>query len=123
MKKSTKIMAICFSLAAIAAAAGIVYLNSNSTEKKYACIYQDGVLVHKINISDVEKPYTITVGNNVILVEKGQISMSDADCPDGLCIKQGAINTEARPIVCLPNNVVVKLTNDENDVDAVAADN
>ena len=48
------------------------------------------------------------------------ISMSDADCPDGLCIKQGAITGDARPIVCLPNNVVVKLTNDENDIDAIS---
>ena len=122
MKKSGKIMAICFSLAAIAAAAGIIYLSASESEKKYACIYQDGVLVHKINISDVEKPYTVTVGNNVILVEKGQISMADADCPDGLCIKQGAITGDARPIVCLPNNVVVKLTNDENDVDAISGE-
>ncbi len=120
MKKSGKIMAVCFSLAAIAAAAGIVYLSANESEKKYACIYQDGNLIHKINLSDVEKPYTVTVGTNVILVEKGQVSMSDADCPDGLCIKQGAITGDARPIVCLPNNVVVKLTNDEKDIDGVS---
>lgn len=119
MKKSTKLMAVCFSVAAIAAAAGIVYLNANSDDKKYACIYQDGTLVHKINITDVTKPYTVTVGSNVILIEKGQISMIDADCPDELCIKQGAISDSARPIVCLPNNVVIKLTNDENDTDAV----
>ena len=75
--------------------------------------------MHKINITDVTKPYTVTVGSNVILIEKGQISMIDADCPDELCIKQGAISDSARPIVCLPNNVVIKLTNDENDTDAV----
>ena len=120
MKKSTKLMALCFSAMAIAAAAGIIYLNTNADDKKYACIYQDGALVHKINISDVTKPYTVTVGNNVILVEKGQISMIDADCPDELCIKQGAISDSARPIVCLPNNVVIKLTNDENDIDAIS---
>ncbi len=119
MKNSTKIMAVCFSVAAIAAAAGIIYMNTNAQEKKYACIYEDGVLIHKINLSDVQKPYTITVGGNVILVEKGQISMTDADCPDELCIKQGAISDDARPIVCLPNNIVIKLTNDETDVDAI----
>lgn len=119
MKKSGKIMAICFSVAALAAAAGIVYLNSASDEKKFACIYEEGNLIHKIDLSSVVKPYSITVGGNVILVEKGQISMLEADCPDGLCIKQGAISDDARPIVCLPNNVVIKLTNDESDVDAI----
>lgn len=120
MKKSTKALAICFSVAAIAAAAGIVYLSNASDESKFACIYEDGVLVHKINLSNVSKPYSITVGGNVVLVEKGQISMVEADCPDGLCIRQGAISGGARPIVCLPNNIVIKLTDDENDVDAVA---
>ncbi len=117
MKKSTKVLAVCFSVAAIAAAAGIIYLNYASSDSKYACIFQDGNLIHKINLSNVSKAYTITVGGNVILVEKGQISMLEADCPDGLCIKQGAIDDGSRPIVCLPNNVVIKLTNDEDDTD------
>ena len=117
MKKSTKFMALCFSVAAIAAAAGIVYLNASSGEKKYACIYEGESLIHKIDLSSVVKPYSVTVGGNVILVEKGQISMIEADCPDGLCIKQGAITNDARPIVCLPNSVVIKLTNDETDTD------
>lgn len=119
MKKSTKIMAACFSVAAIAAAAGIICLNANPSDKKFACIYENGTLVHKIDLSLVDKPYTVKVGGNVVLIEKGQVSMVDADCPDGLCIKQGAITADARPIVCLPNNVVVKLTNDETDVDIV----
>ena len=122
MKKSTKILAICFSVAAVAAAAGIIYYNMKDSEKKFACIYEDGELVHKIDLTSVKKPYSLTVGGNVVLVEKGQISMADADCPDGLCIKQGAITDDARPIVCLPNNVVIKLTNDENDIDAITGE-
>ena len=43
--------------------------------------------------------------------------MAEADCPDEICIKQGAIEDSARPIVCLPNNIVIKLTNDESDID------
>jgi len=117
MKKSTKFLATCFSVAAIAAAAGIIYLNSQDTPKKYACIFEDGKLIHKIDLSSVSSPYTIELSGNVVFVEKGQISIIEADCPDKLCIKQGAIDNGARPIVCLPNNVVVKLTDDESDVD------
>ena len=117
MKKSTKLLAACFSIAAIAAAAGIVYLNSQDDAKKFACIYEDGKLVHKIALSAVTKAYTLELEGNIVFVEKGQISIIEADCPDKLCIKQGAIDNGARPIVCLPNNVVIKLTDDENDVD------
>lgn len=117
MKKSTKILAACFSVAALTAAAGIIYLNAQETGKKIACIFEDGKLVHKIDLTAVGKAYTIELDGNIIFVEKGQISIIEADCPDKLCIKQGAIDNGARPIVCLPNNVVIKLTDDENDVD------
>ncbi len=117
MKKSTKFLAACFSVAAIAAAAGIVYLNNQQEPKKYACIYEDGKLIHKIDLSMVTKAYTIELDGNIVFVEKGQISVIEADCPDKLCIKQGAVSGGARPIVCLPNNVVIKLTDDESDVD------
>lgn len=117
MKKSTKILATCFSLAAIAAAAGVVYLNSQDAPKKYACVFEGDKLLHKIDLSTVTSPYTLDLEGNVVFVEKGQISIIEADCPDKLCIKQGAIQSGARPIVCLPNNIVIKLTDDENDVD------
>lgn len=117
MKKSTKIMLACCSVAAAAAVAGIIYLNCHPGNHKYALIYEDGKLVHKIDLSSVSKAYTIELEGNVVLVEKGQIGIVEADCPDKLCIKQGAIREGVRPIVCLPNNVTIKLTDDENDVD------
>lgn len=117
MKKSTKILAACFSIAAITAAAGIIYLSVKDTGKKFACIFEDGNMVHKIDLTKVSKAYTIELEGNIVLVENGQISIIEADCPDKLCIKQGAIQNGARPIVCLPNNVVIKLTDDEDDVD------
>ena len=117
MKKSNKILLLCFSAAAVAAAVGLACLNSNQEPAKYACIYEDGELIHKINLSNVTKPYTIIIGGNTVLVEKGQISMLEADCPDKVCVKQGAISDGARPIICLPNNVLIKLTDDENDTD------
>ena len=117
MKKSTKLLAACFSVAAIAAAAGIVYLSAQETGKKFACIFEDGKLVHKIDLTQVTRSYSIELEGNIVFVEKGKISIIEADCPDKLCIKQGAIENGARPIVCLPNNVVIKLTDDETDVD------
>ena len=107
MKKSTKIMAVCFSAAALAAAAGIMYMNAKAGEKRYACIFDDGKLVQKIDLSNVSNPYKIELAGNVILVEKGQISMIDADCPDKLCVKQGTVSESGESVVCLPNRVVV----------------
>lgn len=117
MKKSTKVIAALLSIAAIGAIAGVIYINTKEEGKKYACIYEDGKLVQKVDLLSVKSPFTIELKGNVILVDKEKISIIEADCPDKLCIKQGAIKDGARPIVCLPNNVVIKLTDDETDED------
>lgn len=75
-----------------------------------ANIYYDGELIESINLSDVKQRYTIDIkGHNKVLAENGQISMIDADCPDKLCIKQGAIKDAGYPIVCLPNKVIIRI--------------
>ena len=90
-----------------------------------ACIYQDGVLIDKVDLSAVAEPYSFTVdsrfGTNTISVENGRICISEADCPDGSCIHQGWLSGGATPIVCLPHRLMIKLeTSKPPDVDAVA---
>ena len=85
-------------------------------------IYKDGVLIETIDLNNVKQPYEIPIdgGHNIALAENGKISMKSADCPDGLCVKQGAISTGAYPIVCLPNKVVIKIRGAETELDGVA---
>ena len=49
---------------------------------------------------------------NVIAVEDGAVYMKEANCRDGLCIRQGKMKNGAKTIVCLPHKVVVQLTGD-----------
>lgn len=93
-----------------------VYLSNTVSDGVLAEIYLDGELVRKISLSDVDKPYTFEVEGgdgivNVISVEKGRICVSDADCPDGLCVKQGWRSGGVTPIVCLPNRLVINFKN------------
>lgn len=55
---------------------------------------------------------------NVIRVEGGAVFMEEANCRDGLCIRQGKMKNAAKTIVCLPHKVVVQLIGDapESDV-------
>lgn len=55
---------------------------------------------------------------NVIRVEDGAVFMQEANCRDGLCIRQGRMKNAAKTIVCLPHKLVVQLTGDapESDV-------
>ena len=49
---------------------------------------------------------------NVIRVEDGAVFMEEANCRDGLCIRQGKMRNGAKTIVCLPRKVVVQLKGD-----------
>lgn len=81
-------------------------------------IYQDGVLVERIDLSSLTEPREIVITDgdkeNVILAEHGQISMQSANCPDRLCVRQGILKNSLLPIVCLPNKVTVYLRRTDN---------
>ena len=53
---------------------------------------------------------------NIIRVENGEVYMLEANCRDGLCIRQGRVRNTAKRIVCLPNGVVVHLEGDGKSV-------
>lgn len=75
----------------------------------------------------MEETYEIAQENgsvNIIAVEDGAVFMQEANCRDGLCIRQGKMRNGAKTIVCLPNKVVVRLTgdapvSDDSDLDII----
>lgn len=72
-------------------------------------IYRDGVLYQTVSLRGVSAPYTIELEGNTIEIAEGKLRMLEADCPDGLCVREGWSDSEAKPIVCLPNRVTVIL--------------
>ena len=69
---------------------------------------------------DVNDSYEIRQDDgsvNVITVENGAVYMKEANCRDGLCLRQGRLRNQAGTIVCLPHEVVVKLTGGVQEAD------
>lgn len=63
----------------------------------------------------------INKGSNILQIKDGQADMTDAECPDKLCVHQKAISKNHESIICLPNKVVVEVESDEvSDLDEVA---
>lgn len=52
---------------------------------------------------------------NIIMIEGGSAYMKDADCPDKLCMHQGAISRNGQTIVCLPHKLVVEVVGGEKE--------
>ena len=88
-----------------------------------ARIYQDGVLIKRLDLTNISEPYSIVVENdagfNTIAVEPGRLCIVEADCPDGYCVRQGWSNGRV-PIVCLPHRLVIEFDGGSApDIDAV----
>lgn len=63
----------------------------------------------------------INGGTNTLVIRNGKADMTEADCPDKLCVNQRAISRNKESIICLPNKVVVEADSKENsELDAVA---
>ena len=60
-------------------------------------------------------------GTNLLIIADGSASVTEADCPDALCVDMGKISRAGQAIVCLPHQVVVEVLDgsDENDVDLI----
>lgn len=82
----------------------------------FAEIYVDGELYQKVSLS---KDAEIDLDHLKIVVENGMVRVEDADCPDKICERRGAISKAGQTIVCLPNRVVVKITG-KGDVEAIS---
>ncbi len=75
-----------------------------------------GQVVETVDISKdgtYEIPNTLG-GSNTITVKDGQVSCTDASCPDKICIHQGYISHNGEMIVCLPNQMIAKVVGNDN---------
>lgn len=111
-------------LAAIVASAAFILLQKRGADAPAARIIRDGVLLEEINLDKVDKPYSFTLedksGWNTVQVEQGRIRISEADCPDQVCVNQGWIADGTVPVICLPHKLVIKIINGGDDVDGGA---
>lgn len=112
-------------LVMLAAAMMALLIINYGVKKKgtYAVVKVDGQELYKL---ELDKDTTIDVagyqgGLNRIEVKAGKVSMTEADCPDELCVKTGKISRTGETIVCLPHRVVIEIksTQGGNTIDSV----
>ena len=56
-------------------------------------------------------------GINKLVIKNGRADITEADCPDKLCVRQAAISRAGETIVCLPHRVVVTVNSDGEEGD------
>ena len=90
-----------------------------------ARITLDGKVIEEIDLSALTGPKTIVVEGtdgltNTIIAEKNSIRVEKADCPDQVCVRQGAISNGTVPIVCLPNKLILEIVGGGDGLDSAA---
>ena len=58
-------------------------------------------------------------GYNILVIEGGEVWLSEADCPNLLCVKTGKIRYAGQSIVCLPHRLAVRIVGGASALDAV----
>ena len=119
---------------------GALWVSQHHSGGHIAKIYLNEKVIRTIDLDAVKKTYTFRVdcgdgAYNDIRVSHGAIRIVKANCPDQVCVHQGAIKDGVAPIVCLPHRLLIKIdgepvakhdhdhdhsdTDDTGDLDAV----
>lgn len=83
---------------------------------QYAVVTANGTEIARLPL-DTDCIYHVGK-TNTIEISGGQVRMTEADCPDKLCIHTGKISQSGQTIVCLPNKVVISISGKDSSVDA-----
>lgn len=94
----------------------------NKKEADLVLVLQDGEVIAEYPLSE-DRAVTISSdenGYNLLIISGKEASISDADCPDRLCVSQKAISHRGESIICLPHKLVILIeSKEEGDVDAI----
>ena len=82
----------------------------------------NGEVIDQFDIgSDIKKVYDTERGLNEIIINSGKAYISDADCPDSICVNTKHAEKNGDSVVCLPNRFSIEVVGQsEGEVDAVS---
>jgi len=87
-----------------------------------ARVQVDGETVMELPLSEDTRTVLGEDGHsNTLVVENGAARVVEADCPDQVCVRHGAVRYAGESIVCLPHRLIVTIEGGaENGVDGIA---
>lgn len=86
-----------------------------------AYVSHDGKQVYKVQLTNHEGKTTYRYNDehdwNVIEVTDNKIAITEANCPDQVCVRRGQISKAGETIVCLPHKLLVEIKSSTNKPD------
>jgi len=101
----------------------LIFQFTNISKGDWVVVTQEGKNIGKFLLAE-EKEIPIQYENggfNLLIIQENEAYIKEADCPDGLCIKQRSISRQGESLICLPHRLVVTIESmQKSDVDGVA---
>lgn len=96
-----------------------LYLRLTQQDGGLARVQIDGETVMELPLSQDARVELGEPGRgNLLIIENGTARVERADCPDQVCVRQGAVRYNGESIVCLPHKLIVSIEGGvENGVD------
>ncbi|GAU77352.1 NusG domain II-containing protein [Fusibacter sp. 3D3] len=117
MKKNDVILIVIVLLLGVVSYGIINFMKKDVGDDLRVIIKHRGVVVKEYPFDDLTREtYVLDVEGeiNVVQIEKGLVSLSEANCQDLICVKTGSISKPGEIIVCLPHKFTVEIVSNEN---------
>lgn len=85
----------------------------------YLAVFRDGEEVARYAL-DTDVSFRLDSGDggyNLVRIENGTVDMTEASCPDRICVRHRPIAKAGQTIICLPNRIILKIVGGEQAVD------
>ena len=114
----TKYWVMIFALLLVICGISSLFLFSPARSAQQVEVWSEGKLKCTLNLNeDQELTVESANGTNIITIRDGAVAVTQADCPDGYCMKRGFCSGGTE-IVCLPNRLVLRFVG-EQEIDGV----
>lgn len=115
MKKNDMILVIVLAVIALGAFAAVRIYSEDHTKNAEAVVTIKG---EEYGRYPLKEDITVKIaqeggGYNLLVIKDGTADITDASCPDKICVRHAGIYRTGETLVCLPNQVVVEIVNGE----------
>lgn len=121
MKKNDVILIALLLVVALLTAGGMrIWQMNNTKDTANVVVTIDGEVYGTYPLSEdrTERIELPDGSYNILIISDGYADVSEASCPDQICVKHNHIRYSKESIVCLPNKVVVTVEGGkENEID------
>ena len=110
-KRSNRFWLVILGVLLLAAVIGLIFVHSQRETGAEVQVLQGGKVTDTLSLGEnVTRRYESGNGGyNIVEVREGKVSVTEASCPDKVCVNHGPTDQTADPIVCLPHTLVVQV--------------